>query len=454
LTLGRYLSRTIVLATLMAVIVAMIAAPALALPSISSDAFLAVEGCGCHSGFIETWRDSMHAKALTDPLYQYKLDEAKAATDGALGPYCEACHAPVAVMAGEMMEGATLSPQGGEGVACDFCHQVTGRTDPIGNTSVVITPDGVKRAQWDNARSPVHETEYSPFHETAEFCGSCHNVNHPVNGLALESTYTEWKNGPYAADGIVCQDCHMTPGPGVTKPNPGVAAGGGPQRDHVYTMTFAGGNVALGDSALAEERLQAAAELELNAPTIVEKGQSAEVTVKITNVGAGHYLPTGLTEVRQMWLEVVATTTDGEQAIVGRHDFGSILQDSEGRSPVEPWEAVSFAVDDRIPPKESVEDAFELTMPESGEVELSAVLYYRSASEEMADAAGVEVPTTTMASVSQAIYGSQDIADEANTDSNGGSGSSTMLLVFAVGGLVLAGLLLVLIVSRRRSRAS
>ncbi len=42
----------------------------------------------------------MHAKALDDPLYRLKLDEANRATDGALGPFCEACHAPVAVMAG------------------------------------------------------------------------------------------------------------------------------------------------------------------------------------------------------------------------------------------------------------------------------------------------------------------------------------------------------------------
>lgn len=452
---GRYLSRIFVLAVLVVVVGSVTAAPAFALPSISSDAFLPVEGCGCHSGFIESWKVSMHAKAITDPIYLYKLEEANEATDGALGPFCEACHAPVAVMAGELLEGATLSQQGGEGVACDFCHQVTGRSDPIGNTSVEISGDGIKRAQWDDSRSPVHETEYSPFHETAEFCGSCHNVNHPTNGLALEATYTEWKNGPYAAEGIVCQDCHMTPGPGVTKPYPGTAAGGGPQRDHIYTMTFAGGNVGLGDAALAEERLQAAAELEITAPEIVGVGESAEITVKTTNVGAGHYLPTGLTEVRQMWLEVVATTPDGEEVSVGRHDFGSILKDAEGRSPVELWEAVGFEKDDRIPPQESVEDTFDFVMPDADEVELSAVLYYRSASEEMAEASGVELPTTTMFSIDQAVYSSDDAASDAKKDTDTESDSSdTTLMVFVVGGLVLAGIVLVFIVMRGRRSAA
>ncbi len=437
-------------ATLTVLMSALFVVPAFALPAISSDAFMAIEGCGCHSGFIETWRTSMHAQALTDPLYQYKLDEAKAATDGALGPFCEACHAPIAIMAGELEPGATLSKQGGEGVSCDFCHQVTGRTDPIGNTSLEVAGDGVKRAQWDDANSPVHETLYSPFHETAEFCGSCHNVNHPVNGLALESTYTEWKNGPYAEQGIVCQDCHMTPGPGVTKPYAGTAAAGGPQREHIYIMTFAGGNVGLGDSVNAEERLKAAATVEMTAPEVVAEGETAAVTVKITNVGAGHYLPTGLTEVRQMWLEVLATTDDGDSQVVGRHDFGSILEDAEGEFPVELWEAVAFNSDDRIPPKESVEDTYELTMP-ADEITLSATLYYRSASEEMAEAAGVEIPTTTMAAATQAVYGSQSLADSSGTDSSDGGGSS-FLLVVAIAGLVLIGATLGIILKRGSSK--
>ncbi len=61
-----------------------------------------VSGCGCHSYLIEDWQKSMHAKALTDPIYRYKLDEANRATEGALGPFCESCHGPVAVMSGEI----------------------------------------------------------------------------------------------------------------------------------------------------------------------------------------------------------------------------------------------------------------------------------------------------------------------------------------------------------------
>ena len=314
---------------------------------------------------------------------------------------------------------------------------MTGTNEPLGNTSQQVTADRVYRAQFDDAVSPYHETAYSAFHMTAEFCGACHNVDHPANGLHLEATYTEWKNGPYAEEGIVCQDCHMTPGPGPNKPNPGTAAAGGPQRDHIYIMTFAGGNVGLGDAALAEERLKAAAEIEVVAPDVVAPGESGEAEVTITNVGAGHYLPTGLTEVRQMWLEVTATEPDGDPQVIGEHKFGTVLKDADGNSPVELWEAVDFESDDRIPPKESVTDTFEFTMPDGGEVELDATLYYRSCSEEMAEEASVTIPTTTMYSVQQAVWGSEGQMAEGTSPDRGSGGNSNILMWAGIGLLVI-----------------
>jgi hypothetical protein len=378
----------------------------------------------------------MHAKALSDPLYKLKLEEADKATNGALGPFCNACHGPVAVMAGEIegVDQSRLSDVGAEGVTCDFCHQVTGTSGQIGNTSVVLKADGTKRAQLRDPVAP-HPAAYSAFHETAEFCGNCHNVDHPGNGMHLEATYTEWKEGPYAAEGIVCQDCHMTPGPGVTKPNPGTAAGGGPQRPHIYTMTFAGGNVGLGDAALAEERLKAAATLDLQVPEIVASG-SVPVKVTITNSGAGHYLPTGLTEVRQMWLEVVATDADGTELLRERRDFGSVLRGADGKFPVELWEAVAFERDDRIPPRQSTSNEYAFNMA-SGPVSVTATLYYRSCSEEMAKKAGVEIPTTTMARVERAVYVSAQQMVEARASKDaGGESSARTTLAWVLGALI------------------
>lgn len=414
---------------------------AAALPSMPSTKFGPSAGCGCHAALLGQWQQSMHAKAITDPLYLVKLKEGEEATGGALGPFCNGCHAPVAVMAGELtsIDQSQMSTVGKEGVTCDFCHQVSGTEGTFGNTSTAVTGDGIKLAQLKDPQAP-HAAAYSQFHETAEFCGNCHNVDHPTNGMHLEATYTEWKNGPYAAEGIVCQDCHMTPGAGVTKPNPGKAAGMGPDREHIYTMTWAGGNVGLGDAALAEQRLKAAAELELELPEIVESGEVA-VKTTITNVGAGHYLPTGLTEVRQMWLEVVATDEAGAEVLSERRDFGSVLKDAEGNFPVELWDAVDFQSDDRIAPRESASNDYAFPMA-TGPVTVKATLYYRSCSEEMAEKAGVEIPTTTMAEVTKTVYPTAEAkaaGEAAEKDAGSGEdsgGSGALLWIAIVAGVV------------------
>jgi len=369
-----------------------------ALPDISSSKFESGELCMCHNQLQPQWKLSMHAKALTDPVYTLKRDRGNRETDGTVGKFCDSCHAPVAIMAGEDTANISgLPAQSKEGVGCDFCHHIDGSTTPIGNTSVEVIADGVRRAQLEDARA-THPAAYSKFHTTAEFCGNCHNVNHPANGLVLEATYTEWKNGPYAKDGIVCQDCHMTPGVGPTK-NPGTAALGAPERDHIFNMTFAGGNVGLGDSKLAEERLKGAATIGITVDNdIVPKGSAINAAVTVTNSGAGHYLPTGLTDTRLMWLVITATTGDGVEKELFRRDFVTVLADDKGDSPAQIWAAAKIKSDDRIPPKESITEKITFLQEDASATTLQAALYYRSASPEIAREANVDIPTTTMAS--------------------------------------------------------
>lgn len=422
------------------------------LPEYPASAFAPSSSCGCHAGLVSDWSRSMHAQALTDPLYLYKLDKAREEAGDEVAAFCDTCHGAIAMMAGEF-DDRDFSEVGGEGVTCDLCHQVTGRTDPIGNISIVVQPDGTRRAQFDDAVSPWHETAYSAFHETAEFCGMCHNVDHPFNGLPLEATYTEWAEGPYAAEGTKCQDCHMTPGAGVTKPTPGKAAAGGPERPHIYQMTFAGGNVVLGDADLAEERLKGAATLDVKTSEVVPSGEPVSTTVTITNSGAGHYLPTGLTDVRRVWVELVATDEGGNETLLGKREFHTVFKDAEGNYPAEIWDAVAVESDDRIPPRGSVSDTWDTVMPADGPLTLVATLYYRSCTEEFAEAAGVEVPTTTMASVTSVVYGSQEQARAAARLESGGPEESNPATPWILVGsaVVLAGAVAALVLRSRRT---
>mgnify|MGYP002261450845 CR=1 FL=1 len=45
--------------------------------------------------------------------------------------------------------------------------------------------------------------------KSGDFCGVCHNEKDPW-GLWVKSTHLEWKEGPYAKEGVPCQKCHMT----------------------------------------------------------------------------------------------------------------------------------------------------------------------------------------------------------------------------------------------------
>ena len=240
----------------------------------------------------------------------------------------------------------------------------------------------------------------------------------------------------------------MSAEPGVIGPSKGVAAAGAPERDNIYRMTFVGGQVALGPSDVAIARLKSAATLEMELVDIVAPGEEASMSVTIINSGAGHYLPTGLTEVRQMWLEVSATDASGAKTVLGKHEFGTVLKDGKGDYPVELWDAVGIQSDDRIPPMESVTDSFTFKMPAGAEkADVSAALYYKSAPDELAEKAQVDNPVTEMASVTQAVYASAEAkAGGANEPSEPGAASSsgTTILIAAVVIVALAagGLLL------------
>ena len=47
--------------------------------------FAAAQTCNCHSQFLQEWQESMHAKALSEPIFKSELSDANAASSGAIG---------------------------------------------------------------------------------------------------------------------------------------------------------------------------------------------------------------------------------------------------------------------------------------------------------------------------------------------------------------------------------
>ncbi len=339
---------------------------------------------GCHAQIYAQWNGSMHSNAQKDPVYQKLLQIASRETNRSFDAFCTRCHAPVAYLSG---------------ISCDFCHTVNG----IGNGSFAASPGKVKYGPLkDSGYSTFHSTAYSELHESADFCGNCHDVRHPFNGLALDSTYTEWKEGPYN-ETTPCQHCHMTPGITKFKKNPGKAAENGRMREHIYTHQIVGGNAMipglLGSpeyEKLAEERLRLAAKVEIEDMEIINN-RSVNINVRVTNTGAGHKIPTGV--ARQIWLEINVTDFAGNQIFSsGRMDengyidpnaviYHTVFGDSNGRPTEKVWLADSILIDNRIPPKGYAVENYNFTIPQNakGPLAINVRLDYMPISQELSD---------------------------------------------------------------------
>lgn len=340
----------------------------------------------CHGGFdaatepARNFQGSMMAQAMRDPLFLACLAIAEQDAPSS-GDLCIRCHTPMGWIGGRSQptSGSQVTQADRDGVACDVCHRMV---DPVYKAGIspledltvlglipshvpttyaggqyVIDSDPRKRGPFSDTVAP-HSVVTSPFHRTADFCGTCHDVSNPVftkvaDGdyapgpldsppvsmdsqvlLPLERTYSEWKNssfvtGVYApefagnkADGIVstCQDCHMrdVSGKGCNDP-------AAPTRADLPLHDMTGGNAWLGPiigtlypaetdasalaaaSARAVETLKRAAVLSL---TFALEADSFRAIATVTN-RTGHKLPTGYPEGRRMWIHLTARDAVG-----------------------------------------------------------------------------------------------------------------------------------------------
>lgn len=399
--------------------------------------FLEPKMCGaCHPQQHAQWQHSLHALAHTEPIYDRYFIQASRDSDGALQIYCASCHTPIGVLNGSIP--FTPLPQGPEdtrlanpveqaGISCDFCHSIEGYTE-IRNANYIVDRSNVKRGPYEDADAQgFHESAYSPLHRSAEFCAVCHVVDHPVNGIHLEMTYQEYIESGYPEEGVLCHDCHMNRNLG-NGPNrlPGKASILGPDRDHVADHFFVGPNIVFADEPGAEELrelslalLRKAASLEITGATLAD-GRLV-VNIDVTNKGAGHSIPSGITELRQVWLEVIVTGPDGNTVMhAGALDdageirpdtviYTTIVKDAQGKATTKFWLTEEKHSDYRIPARTTLSET--VSAPAAigpGEYTITANLLYRSVSPsglgEVGMPAGeVTVPVVTMASTTSTL---------------------------------------------------
>lgn len=418
--------------------------------------------CGqCHSKQYEGWNGSMHSNAFKDPVYQALWALAEKA-DPSMRNHCGTCHTPIGITTGtvefhpdEGLHGKFTAPPIAEmGVSCDVCHTISGtnlqKTAVLehGNASFITSPGPKKRATLKDAESPYHETEYSEHHARSDFCGNCHNIFHPGNNFPIERTYDEWKYSIYAQNDIQCQDCHMVPvavaekvADTLKRPHElndpsleGFAALGGKWRKVVHKHGFVGGNAVITAALKAQDgenpeetgrdqnveeaitRLKGAASLKLYIKN--KAGHLHQLKVKVTNERAGHHLPTSLTEVRQVWLEVIVkddqgrellrngTLTEANEVPKEAVIFNAHAVDKDGQDTMLPWEITRFVDVNTIPPKGYKYGKYYFNVPDDAkQVTVTAKLHYRSFSQGLADLLlgkdKVKVPAVEMVTIEE-----------------------------------------------------
>jgi hypothetical protein len=325
-----------------------------------------------------TWSTSLMSVAGRDPLFFAQLTTANQDVPG-VGYYCLRCHVPMSIVTGHAADptGDSLTDFDKDGVTCHFCHALV---DPVthdgapdgdapilasladrpasyGNSQFVLDPKGLRRGPYRDAGA-LHPYTGSPFHRSADLCGTCHDVGNvavdrvdggygynapkqraananPTAQFPLERTYSEWKLSAFGRGGVdmggrfggpgakvvsTCEDCHM----------PREEAKGcvfEPPRIDLARHDFAGASAWVLDivslregtkvdqPALARGHVNAVSMLQRAATLTLERA-GTDVRVRVQNE-SGHKLPTGHIEGRRVFLNVIFT--DAQEKVLAEH---------------------------------------------------------------------------------------------------------------------------------------
>lgn len=283
----------------------------------------------CHALIHQEWSGSAHARAAVDPvvLAMYRGTRHDGSPSPGFGfrkahpeSYgdCAFCHAP-AFAARSADPQDPLEPHhdldravaGSEaersGVTCDFCHkvravEVNDQPPRVGRKLTLLRPpqfEPLMFGPFDDVTFVGMGAAHSPLHQSSDLCSLCHWDSNS-HGAPVGSTYKEWLDSPYSAEGKRCQDCHM-PSSGETDVfclwEPVTR---NPRR--LSTHGFRGTDAA---------QLSRAVTVELSAARRDgPSGPEVACEVEVTNTGAGHAVPTGVT-MRQAILVVEARRASG-----------------------------------------------------------------------------------------------------------------------------------------------
>ena len=289
----------------------------------------------CHPKHYQQWASSMHAYASNDPVFLALNKRGQRETSNALGTFCVKCHAPMAVQLG-LTDGITFDPttlpDSAKGVTCYFCHNVKDVTDthnnPLELAMDTTMRGGAKSPAANTAHHGVYDATMDSDINDSKTCGACHDIVNQQN-VALERTYAEWQTTFFSTPDdplhhLSCGGCHMRSSKDVIADDPGAnvtSREGGfhqhqwqaidtalipwPDQDQLATQIkgdLDGAITILGPKPLTGP-----------APGGICLLPNGTITVRMDTIGTGHAWPSGASQDRRAWLEVIAYDATGAQ---------------------------------------------------------------------------------------------------------------------------------------------
>jgi hypothetical protein len=321
----------------------------------------------CHSDIAAQWRSSAHRQAASDITYVRNISLLVENQGISAARYCEGCHAPVALLTGQLSPGGRHAgiagtPANREGVGCLGCHGINRVVHLKGVASYEYAPPQdylfagydawpVRRLrhwliQWmpdqhrrDMTRKPLNDPQV---------CATCHTqfMDKDMNDwgwVKMQDEYGAWLRSPYSgqqdqtfahAQVKRCQDCHMPP---VAAADPSADA-----RGKVASHRALGANTMLPlvdgdreqlrltkeflksrkmsvsieapnrkDASQTQRALDEALRADIEAPYYYYLGETAELEVVVSNLGVGHDFPGGTLDINEAWINFTVTDASG-----------------------------------------------------------------------------------------------------------------------------------------------
>ena len=409
----------------------------------------------CHQDIHEQWQVSAHKLAsFNNPAYAFTVNQTRQKVldrdgDVQAARFCAGCHDPI-----PLFSGAFDDPEfdfvnhwiGQAGITCLSCHAIEEIHSVRGNADFVIAapthyPFALSENQflsWINGllikgKPSFHkQTFLKPFHQTAEFCSTCHKVHLPEDlnhykWLRGQNHYDSFLLSGFSGHSIAsfyyppkaienCNSCHMPEFPSVDfgsriSSESGQLVGSNHQ--------FPAANTALQHILnLPKQSLDAHQEIltdsvvvdifgirdgesingQLHAPIrpvypSLEQGKSYVLEVVLRSLTVGHKFTEGTADSNEVWLDVQVMNDD---EVIGRsggmrpedgevdrwsHFVNAYVIDREGNR-IDERNAEDIFVklyDNQIGPGSAAVVLYKLQIPEDavGNLAIQATLNYR-----------------------------------------------------------------------------